>query len=113
MGKDKIHFFARIDGAIDRIASTNLGKPKGYAIVHLKDNSKEKVTMKMGLSYVNVANAKLNLEEEVGAKSFDEVFCEGKKIWSDFLNQIEVGRESEKEKEIFYSPLYQTFLWPA
>jgi len=113
VGRDKIHFFARIDGAIDSIASTNLGKPKGYAIVHLKDNSKEKVTMKMGLSYVNVANAKLNLEEEVGAKSFDEVFGEGKKIWSDFLNQIEVAGGSEKEKEIFYTSLYKSFLWPA
>ena len=69
--------------------------------------------MKIGLSYVNAANAKLNLDEEVGFKSFESVFGEGKKIWSDFLNQIEIKGGSEKEREIFYTSLYKSFLWPA
>lgn len=113
VGGDKIHFFARIDGNIDSIALAKPGKPKGYAIAHLKDDHKSKVTMKIGLSYVNVENAKLNLEKEIGTKSFGDVFGEGKKIWTDFLNQIEVTGGSEKEREIFYTSLYKSFLWPA
>ncbi|MBW8242677.1 GH92 family glycosyl hydrolase [Muricauda oceani] len=113
VGRDKIHFYARMDAEIDSIVSTNPGESKGYAIAHLKDDGEGKVTMKIGLSYVNEENAKLNLEQEVGAKSFEDVFGEGKKIWSDFLNQIEVTGGSEKQKEIFYTSLYKSFLWPA
>lgn len=113
VGRDKIYFFAKIDSDIDRIERENQGQSKGYAIVHLKDGHKSKVTMKIGLSYVNADNAKLNLDEEIGPKSFEDVFGEGKKTWSDFLNQIEVTGGSEKERGIFYSSLYKSFLWPA
>ncbi len=113
VGRDKIHFFAQIDADIDSIALANAGKPKRYAIVHLNDGDKSTVTMKIGLSYVSAANARLNLEEEVGSKTFEDVFGEGKKIWSDFLDQIEITGGSEKEREIFYTSLYKSFLWPA
>ena len=113
VGRDKIYFFAQIDNAIDRIELENQGQQGGYAIALLKDNDKSVVTMKIGLSYVNANNAKLNLEKEIGTKSFQDVFGEGKRIWTEFLNQIEVTGGSEKEKEIFYTSLYKSFLWPA
>lgn len=113
VGRDKIYFFAQIDSEIDSIVLEKQGQRDGYAIALLKDNERSKVTMKIGLSYVSADNAKLNLEEEIGSKSFEDVFGEGKKIWSDFLNQIEVTGGSEKEKEMFYTSLYKSFLWPA
>ena len=113
VGGDKIHFYAKLNADIKEIQFNQEGEPDGYAIVELKDSDEEIVTLKMGLSYVSTENAQENLEKEVGNKTFDEVFNEGKKTWSDFLSKIEVSGGSEKQKELLYSSFYRAFLWPA
>lgn len=113
VGGDKIHFFAIIDTDIKEIELKNEGERKGYAIVSLGDSDSNKVTMKIGLSYVSTENAKENLEKEIGTKSFEDVFEEGKIFWTDFLDQIQIEGGSDKEKEMFYTSLYRSFLWPA
>ncbi|MDT0677877.1 GH92 family glycosyl hydrolase [Autumnicola musiva] len=113
VGGDKIHFFAEIDHDIKEIELKEKGSRGGYALVSLNESEMNKVTMKIGLSYVSIENARMNLKKEVGEKSFDDVFQEGKQIWSEFLNHIQVEGGSEKEKEMFYSSLYRSFLWPA
>jgi len=113
VGRDKIHFFARLDGEIKDIEFTNKGERNGYAVVDIQDSETNKVVLKIGLSFVSIANAKENLEKEIGSKSFEEILSEGKANWTDFLNRIQVEGGSEKEKEMFYSSLYRSFLWPA
>lgn len=113
VGGDKVHFYAKLDHDINEIELKDEGKRGGHAVVSLNNSNTSKVTMKIGLSYVSVENAKQNLEEEIGSKTFEDIFQEGKQTWSEFLNRIQVEGGSEKEKEIFYSSLYRSFLWPA
>src|SRR5690606_33167566 len=60
-----------------------------------------------------IQNAKQNLEEELLEKTFDEVRQEADATWEDLLSSIQVKGGTEKEKQLFYSSLYRTFLWPA
>ena len=113
VGGDKISFYAKLDASIEKIEDFNEHKNKGYSIVSLKDQAKEEVTLKIGLSFVSTENARENLEKEIGSKSFEEVFSEGKKTWSKLLSRIRISGGTTKEKQLFYSSLYRAFQWPA
>lgn len=70
------------------------------------------VTMKMGTSFISVAQAQANLEEEVGAKSFDAVKTETAGMWNKLLGTIEIEGATEDQKMIFYSCFYRACLYP-
>ena len=58
-------------------------------------------------------NARENLEAEMLGKSFAEVRSEATATWNDLLGRIRVEGGTEREKGLFYSSLYRSFLWPA
>jgi predicted alpha-1,2-mannosidase len=71
------------------------------------------VELKIGLSFVSIDNAKQNLEQEIGIKSFEEIRSAANNTWESLLSKIAVQGGTEKQKEMFYSSLYRSFLWPA
>lgn len=73
----------------------------------------EPLELKIGFSFVSIENAKMNLEEEMLDKSFDQVRDEADTEWNKLLSKIKVSGGTEREKGIFYSTLYRSFLWPA
>ncbi|MCH7409779.1 GH92 family glycosyl hydrolase [Belliella sp. DSM 111904] len=113
VGRDLVHFYVRLDHDITKVDKTNSGEEKGYAVISLSDKKRGPVTLRIGLSYVSVANAKENLGSESGDLSFDEIHQAGKSKWNDLLSKIKVKGGSPKETELFYTSLYRSFLWPA
>ncbi len=111
MGREKVYFFAELNTAIKSI-DNNPGK-QGYALLHLAQGEKSPVVLKIGLSFVSTANAKDNLQKEVGNKSFDKVHEQGRTVWTDLLNQVKIKGGTRKEQELFYSSLYRSMQWPA
>ncbi|PHQ28831.1 GH92 family glycosyl hydrolase [Leeuwenhoekiella nanhaiensis] len=71
------------------------------------------VTLKVGISYVSIANARENLDKEVGASDFDAVYAETKKAWNDKLGVVEVTGDDRDDKTIFYTALYHTQIAPS
>lgn len=69
--------------------------------------------IKIGLSFVSTENAKENLEKELAGKSFETVKAEASAAWEKLLSKIQISGGSERQKELFYSCLYRSFLWPA
>jgi len=112
-GGENIYFYATVNGTIGKLDQTDVGKRSGYAIVHLADGSKGPVELKIGLSFVSVANAKENLEQELGNKTFTEVRNAATTTWEALLGNIQVKGGTEKQKQMLYSCLYRSFLWPA
>jgi len=112
-GGENVYFYAVLNGKIDKLDITDEGKRSGYAIVHLADGSKKPVTLKIGLSFVSVANAKENLEQEIGQKTFTQIRNEATNTWENLLSNIEVKGGTSKQKQMLYSSLYRSFLWPA
>lgn len=112
-GGENVYFYAILNVKIDSLSIKDLGKRNGYAIAHLADDQQGSVELKIGLSFVSISNAKLNLEQEIGEKSFNTIRDEANKTWEKLLSTVEVKGGTEKQKVMFYSSLYRSFLWPA
>jgi len=81
-------------------------------IVNLSFNNK-KVIIKVGISYISIENARLNLNKEVGDHTFDEIVEKAKQSWEDKLSLIKINGGSEEDQKIFYSALYRSFQMPT
>lgn len=109
---EKVYFYAILNTTIDKLEKVDEGKREGRALVNLK-NGTGPVEMKIGLSYVSTENAKQNVEQEIGNKTFDQVRKAADATWEALLSKIEVMGGTQKQKQMFYSSLYRAFLWPA
>lgn len=110
---EKIYFYAELNTPIEKLEKKEEGKSNGFAIVHLANNGTGPVELKIGLSFVSIENAKQNLKQEIGNRSFAEIRNQATKKWETLLSAIEVKGGTEKQKRMFYSCLYRSFLWPA
>lgn len=109
---ERIYFYALLNSDITSVDKTDDAKAGGYARIRLA-NGKGPVEVKIGLSFVSTANAKENLEKEIGAKSFEQIHQQAAQTWEQVLSKIQVKGGNEKQKQMLYSCLYRSLLWPA
>jgi len=76
-------------------------------------SSKQRVTMKVGISFVSVANARLNVDTEIPGWKFAAVKSAASKAWNKSLNRIRVKGGSKEDLTIFYTALYHSLLLPS
>ena len=110
---ENVYFYAKLNAKIAKLDTVAMGKHNGYAMIHLADGGNGPVELKIGLSFVNEANAKLNLETEIGNKTFNDIRQQATRTWEALLSNIQVTGGNDKQKRMFYSCLYRSFLWPA
>ncbi|MBS5978136.1 MAG: GH92 family glycosyl hydrolase [Dysgonomonas mossii] len=108
---EKMYFYAVSNHAIKNIDSIR-SESKSLSIVNF-ENNKEPLELKIGFSFVSIKNAKENLEKEIGNKDFAEIRNEATETWENLLSKIKVSGGTEKQRWVFYSSLYRSFLWPA
>ncbi|MFC5683702.1 GH92 family glycosyl hydrolase [Flavobacterium sp. MAHUQ-51] len=72
----------------------------------------EVVEVKIGVSYVSIANARENLEKETANQSFDAVYKATYNEWNEALSKILVEGGTKEDKTIFYTALYHTLIHP-
>ena len=108
---EKIYFYAVANHKIMNIDSLK-NDSKILSVVNFIDESKP-LEIQIGFSFVSIANAKANLEKEMSGKSFSQVRKEATKTWDKLLSKIIVSGGTERQRKIFYSTLYRSFLWPA
>jgi predicted alpha-1,2-mannosidase len=77
----------------------------------LKDN--RELVMKIGLSFVSTEQAEKNLKAEMPDWNFNNIKKDAEKTWESVLSKVQVEGGTSKERMIFYSSLYRSFLWPA
>ena len=82
------------------------------AMVGFNTKRGEQVTVRVASSFISPEQALLNLQQEVGTKSFDEVCREGRQRWNDILGRIEVKDDDIDHLRTFYSCLYRSVLFP-
>lgn len=70
----------------------------------------ESVTVKIGLSYTSVENARLNLETEAAALTFEEAKEVSRQTWEEYLGRIRVETPVREDKVKFYTGLYHALL---
>ncbi|HEY3388849.1 MAG TPA: glycoside hydrolase domain-containing protein, partial [Prolixibacteraceae bacterium] len=108
---EKIYFYAVANHKIKNIDSL-AENTKRISVINFVNEPKP-LEIKIGFSFVSIKNAKENLEKEMLAKSFAQVRKEATETWESLLSKIKVTGGTERQKGIFYSTLYRSFLWPA
>lgn len=99
------------DSTLNRNATSAEANHVG-AVIGFKTARGEKVNAKVASSFISHEQAWLNLEREIGQKSFEEIKKEGAKVWNEELNKIKVKGGTTDQQKTFYSCLYRTLLFP-
>jgi predicted alpha-1,2-mannosidase len=108
---EKLSFYAESSHRIAKVDAVQGGSP-GLFVIEFAGDARP-LELRIGFSFVNVTNAKANLEHEMLNKSFSQVRKEATDTWEKLLSRIQVTGGTERERGIFYSCLYRSFLWPA
>lgn len=73
---------------------------------------KEQVEVQIGVSFVSIENARLNLDKETRNRSFETIHSQAKNMWNNDLSRILVEGGTDSQKTVFYTALYHTLIHP-
>ena len=69
--------------------------------------------VKVGISSVNIDNARKNLQQESPNWAFNTVVANAQKAWNKELGKIDIQTDNASDKRIFYTGLYHTMTAPS
>lgn len=72
----------------------------------------EQIEVEMGVSFVSIENARLNLDTEQKDKDFSRILDESRGRWNDDLSRILVEGGTKEQKTVFYTALYHLLIHP-
>ena len=72
----------------------------------------ESISVKVGISYVSIENARKNMEAEQPGFDFDKVRTAARETWNKDLSRVEIEGGSKDERTIFYTGLYHLLIHP-
>jgi predicted alpha-1,2-mannosidase len=108
---DKVEIL--VDG---KPVESTMGEIKSQSIkvvFHFATKDQEKILIKTGISGVNSDQALLNLNKEIPVWDFDGIRTRASELWEKELSRIQVAGGTERQREIFYTALYHSFLAPT
>ena len=72
----------------------------------------EQIEVELGVSFVSIENARLNLNKEQENKNFEQVHAEARERWNDDLSRILVEGGTQEQKTVFYTAMYHLLIHP-
>jgi len=103
-----LYFYAEFSKPIE--ACTNNDEGLVYAFDFQNDG--QPLVMRIGISAVDVEGAKKNLESEITDFDIEALAAKTYDTWNQELSRIMVDSKLERDKKIFYSALYHSFIVP-
>lgn len=88
-------------------------KGRNACLVLQFDQSGANLKMKYGVSFIDVAQAKANLNREIADFDQKKLAANGRRIWNQALGKIAVEGGNESDKNVFYTSLYRTYERPV
>ncbi len=73
----------------------------------------QSVTVRVGISYVDLAGAENNLKQEAIGKSFNAIRRAAFRTWNRALSVIHISGGLPSQQEVFYTALYHSMLMPS
>lgn len=95
-----------------RLPEKTYGEGKNIKTILGFNETEKPVLVKVGISAISEANAKMNLDAEINNWDFDKVKLNASELWNKYLNKIQVKTEDLTKKRIFYTALYHTAICP-
>lgn len=119
-GKISMYFYGEISRkptsitafSADQIfENKSISEGKGAGLVlNYSTKEKDRVEIKVGLSYTSTANAKQNLLAEASGLTFDKAKENAQKIWQEQLGRIALTDTNQNNKIKFYTGLFHALL---
>ncbi|WP_285559617.1 GH92 family glycosyl hydrolase [Actinoplanes regularis] len=106
----KMFVYATVDKAIT--ASGTITGQGATSWVRFATGAGEQVTLRMATSFISVAQAHGNLDQEVGTKSLDTVREEAAALWDAQLGAVRIEGATTDRMITFYSNLYRALMYP-
>lgn len=73
----------------------------------------ETIEVSIGVSFVSIENARLNLEKEQPfGTTFEKVRADARARWNEDLGKLQVKGGTDEQKTVFYTALYHTLIHP-
>ena len=82
-------------------------------VIYCPTGSGETILVKTGISGVSADGALRNLDTEIPGWDLEHVRSQASDLWRRELSRVRVEGGTQKQKEIFYTALYHTFLAPT
>jgi predicted alpha-1,2-mannosidase len=98
-----------VDSSITKNSSSTKGVRNGIYL-NFETSENEVIEMQVGLSYTSIKNARINLETEAKAVSFDEVHTSATNKWNKMLGRIQAEGTNKADLKKFYTGLYHALL---
>lgn len=73
----------------------------------------EAIEVKMGVSFVSIENARLNMKTEQPDFNFDKVAEAAHTQWNNDLSRIQIEGGTKDDKTVFYTGLYHVLIHPS
>lgn len=116
-----LHFYAKFSRPFEKFGVWESGKDLGPQTHYRGETSGfyaeyaaeegEEILLKAGISYVNIRNARQNLETEAPHWEFDRYVAKVQAAWEAQLCAVQASGP-DKDKQKFYTCLYHVFLDP-
>lgn len=100
------------DGVLNDAGTTETGAHTG-AYLHFDTTSDAAVSVAFGLSFVDLAGARANLDAEAADVDFDAARTAADQAWQDTLSVVQVEGRDETDFRRFYTALYHALLMPT
>lgn len=88
------------------------GDDVGYWFTYEDLKPGEQVEVRMGVSFVSMANARENLDKEQAGLTFDQIRTQARDTWNADLGRIRVKGGTDEQKRVFYTGLYHALIHP-
>ena len=75
--------------------------------------AQSRVTMKVAISFVSIANAEQNLNAEIPGWNFHAVEHAAARAWENGLDRIRIKGGTRQDRTIFYTALYHSLMLPS
>lgn len=88
------------------------GVESAWLWLKLRRPASRQVVVRIGTSFISEAQAALNLDRELGRRSFASLLSSARATWDERLSVIELKGATDTQLRTFYSCLYRCFLFP-
>ncbi len=104
------HGVALNDRILEGASAASGGNVKAFLTFNAAGGAQ--VTMRIGISAVDIAGARKNLEAEIPYWDFERVRSEARALWNEALGRITVDGGTDAQRTTFYTAFYHSLIAP-
>ncbi len=72
-----------------------------------------KLNLRVGISYVSIANARAYVQQEAAGRSFEAIRAANEAEWEELLSAYRIDGGTLEQRQMFYSALYRLYSMPT